>query len=102
MLFDYNKNNKDQNIVDKSKELLTLLGEATDPPDSIFIGNNVACFPNKWETDLAPEIQGVEKLTTDARRALGLHGSSGKPLIARYIAKKLTSNEPPIVPDSIR
>ena len=102
MLFDYDKDNHDKNTVDKSKELLTLLGEATDSPDAISIKDNVACFPNKWETDLAAEIPDVEKLTADARKAMGLHGDSGKPLIARYIAKKLTSQEPPIVPDSIR
>ena len=102
MIFDYDKDNDDKNIVDKSKELLELLGEVTDPPDAILIGANVACFPSKWETDLAGEIPGVEKLTADARKAMGLHGDSGKPLIARYIAKELTSQDPPIVPDSIR
>jgi len=102
MLFDYDKGNDTKNIVDKSKELLELLGEDTDPPDKISIGVNVACFPNKWETDLAAEIPDVEKLTANARKAMGLHSDSGKPLIARYIAKKLTSQEPPIIPDSIR
>jgi predicted ATP-dependent endonuclease of OLD family len=102
MLFDYDKDSGKKNIVDKSKELLELLGEATDPPDAISIGDNVACFPNKWEIDLASEIPDVEKLTADARKAMGLHSDSGKPLIARYIAKKLTSQEPPIVPESIR
>ena len=102
MLFDYDKDNDDKNTVDKSKELLTLLGEATDSPDAISIKDNVACFPNKWETDLAAEIPDVEKLTADARKTMGLHSDSGKPLIARYIAKKLTSQKPPIVPDSIR
>ena len=43
----------DKNIVDKSKELLGLLGEDTDPPEVTLIRDNVACFPNKWETDLA-------------------------------------------------
>jgi len=102
MLFDYDKNNGDKNIVDKSVELLSLLDEATDPPDAILIHDNVACFPNKWEMDLAPEIPDVEKLTAAARKDMGLHGDSGKPLIARYIANKLTSQDPPIVPASIK
>ena len=102
MLFDYDKENADKNIVDKSVELLGLFGEATDPPGSILIRDNVACFPNKWETDLAPEIPDVENLTADARNDMGLHGDSGKPLIARYIAKKLTSQDPPVVPVSIQ
>lgn len=102
MLFDYDKNNIDKNIVDKSKELLELLGENSASPNKISIGDRVACFPNKWETDLAAEIPDVEKLTADARKEMGLHGDSGKPLIARYISKKLTSQKPPIVPVSIR
>jgi predicted ATP-dependent endonuclease of OLD family len=102
MLFDYDQDNDDINIVDKSKELLELLGEDTVPPDKISIGDNMACFPNKWEMDLAAEIPDVERLTADARKEMGLYSDSGKPLIARYIAKKLTSQEPPIVPDSIK
>jgi len=102
MIFDYDKDNADKNIVDKSKELLGLLGEVTDPPEVILINDNVACFPNKWETDLAQEIPDVQNLTADARKDMGLHGDSGKPLIARYIAKKLTSQDPPVVPASIR
>lgn len=101
ILFDYDKDNGDKKIVDKSVELLGLLGEPTDPPDAIMIRDNVACFPHKWETDLAPEIPDVEQLTTDARRDMGLPGNSGKPLVARYIARKLTSQDPPFVPPSI-
>ncbi len=101
MLFDYDKDNGDNNIVKKSVELLELLGEITDPPDAILIRDNVACFPNKWETDLALEIPNIEELTANARKDMGLLGDSGKPLIARYIANKLTSQAPPVVPASI-
>ncbi|HGY12386.1 MAG TPA: hypothetical protein ENK36_08500, partial [Desulfobacterales bacterium] len=102
MIFDYDKNSSDNNIVRKSRDLLELAGEDSNPPDEILLRNNVACFPNKWETDLAPEIPDFEQLTTDARRKMGLSGDSGKPLIARYIARKLTSQNPPFVPDSIK
>ena len=102
MLFDYDKDNGDKNIVDKSVELLGLLGEPTTPPDAIMILDNVACFPHKWETDLSPEIPGVEHLTANARKDMGLHGDSGKPLIARYIARKLTAQNPPVVPPSVQ
>lgn len=102
MLFDYDKDNGDKNIVDKSVELLALIGEDTDPPSAILIHDNVACFPNKWETDLAPEIPNIEGLTGDARTVMGLHGDSGKPLIARYIARKLTTQDPPVIPASIQ
>jgi len=102
MLFDYDKDNGDKNIVDKSVELLGLIGEDTNPPSAILIRDNVACFPNKWETDLATEIPDVEGLTGDARKVMGLHGDSGKPLIARYIARKLTTQDPPVIPASIQ
>jgi len=102
ILFDYDKESDNTNIVNKSKELLALLGESVEPPAKISICESVACFPNNWETDLAAEIPNIGKLTTDARKVMGLTKNSGKPLIARYIAKKLTSQDPPIIPDSIR
>lgn len=102
MLFDYDKDNRDREIVKKSMELLELVGESSDPPEKILIRDKVSCFPNKWETDLAPEIPNVEDLTASAKKDMGLSGDSGKPLIARYIAKKLTAQEPPVVPVSIQ
>ncbi len=102
LLFDYDKDNNDNNIVEKSKELLGLLEAETDPSDSILIEDKFAYFPNKWETDLSPEIPNIEQLTRDARNELGLSSSSGKPLVARYISKKLTNQSPPLIPNSIR
>lgn len=102
MLFDYDKESKDKNIVDKSKELLGLLDEATDPPTTICVKDKFACFPNNWETDLAEETPGSDKLTTEAKKLMGLHSDTGKPLIARYIARKLISQDPPVVPPSIQ
>jgi len=102
MLFDYDKRSSDRPTLDKSTELLNLLGEPTDPPDTIFIRDNIACFPNTWEKDLAPEIPEVENLKANARKEMGLNRDSGKPLIARYIANKLVSREPRFVPPSIQ
>ena len=102
LLFDYDKDNRNTKIIDKSVELLGLIGEDTDPPIKILIRDSVACFPNKWETDLAPEIPNVEELTSDARKVMGLHEDSGKPLVARYIARKLTTLDPPVIPATIQ
>ena len=102
ILFDYDKNNGDNNDIEKSKELLAMMNEDTEPPKEILVRDKVACFPDTWEVDLASEIPNVEDLTAKARRELGLHSNSGKPLIARYIAKKLTSNDPPTIPSSIK
>lgn len=102
LLFDYDKSNPDKNIIKKSKELLSLIGENTDLNDAITIKDKYAYFPNTWETDLREETQNIETLTAEARELLGLQKDSGKPLVARYIAKKLTSEETPIVPESIK
>ncbi len=102
LLFDYDKNSEDANTLRKSRELLEMAGEATEAPSSILIKDRVSCFPNKWEADLASEINNIEQLTADARDKLGLNDNSGKPLIARYIARQLTSNDPPFLPPSIK
>ena len=102
LLFDYDSGNSDKNIIDKSKELLALAGESQEEPKSLVVGDGVACFPIKWEADLKGEIPDADELTADARKKLGLSDDSGKPLIARYIARKLTSRNPPVVPDSLK
>ncbi|MEK6676509.1 MAG: ATP-dependent endonuclease [Planctomycetota bacterium] len=101
ILFDYDKTNTDKNIIEKSKELLTLAGKSTNAPVTLFLDDTVACFPNTWETHLRSEIPDMDDLTAEARKALGLISDSGKPLIARYIARKLTSRTPPVVPASL-
>jgi hypothetical protein len=102
ILFDYDAGNSDKNIIEKSKELLALGGEAQDAPQSLLVGNRVACFPKKWETDLRGELPDVDTFTAEARKELGLNDDTGKPLIARYIARKLTSRNPPVVPASLK
>jgi putative ATP-dependent endonuclease of OLD family len=102
ILFDYDKNNSDNNILAKSKELLQMANQPTEPPNTILIMDNIACFPNKWEADLAIEIPGIEILTAEARNKLGLKGDTGKPLVARYVAKVLTSRTPAEIPNSLK
>lgn len=102
ILFDYDSGNPDNNIINKSKELLALVGKPQDPPQSLLVDDTIACFPTKWETHLRPEIPDIESLTELARKDLGLSDDSGKPLIARYIARKITSKNPPLVPPSLK
>jgi hypothetical protein len=102
LLFDYDSGNTDKNITDKSKELLALVGEKLDAPQSLLVADGVACFPKKWEVDLAGEIPDSDHLVAEARREMGLSDDSGKPLIARYVARKLTSLNPAVVPPSLR
>lgn len=102
ILFDYDDGNTDTNIINKSRELLALASEPPEPPQSLLVANCIACFPKKWETDLRQEIPNALTLAAEAKKELGLSDDSGKPLIARYIARKLTSQEPPYVPPSLK
>jgi len=101
LLFDYDKDSKDPEIVAKSRELLDLVGVDSGPPEGILVTPFAACFPRKWELDLYDEIPDVENLTANARSALGLSKDTGKPLVARYIAKQLVSQEPRVIPPSL-
>lgn len=102
ILFDYDTGNTDTNIIDKSKELLALAGKPQDAPALLFVDDSIACFPKTWESALRPEIPNIDVLTAEARKELGLNSDSGKPLIARYIARKITATTPPVVPESLR
>jgi len=101
-LFDYDSGNLDKNIIDKSKELLALAGEPQGAPQSLFVSEAIACFPKKWECDLKAEIPDADTLAAEGRKELGVSDDSGTPLIARYIARKLTSRDPPHVPNSLK
>ncbi len=102
ILFDYDSGNTDAKITGKSRELLALAGKPQDAPASLFVDDTIACFAKSWEADLRAEIPDVEALTTEARTELGLNSDSGKPLVARYIARKVTAKIPPVVPDSLK
>ncbi|MFO8089101.1 MAG: ATP-dependent endonuclease [Desulfatiglandaceae bacterium] len=102
MLFDYDHENSDKNIIQKSKDLLSLAGESQDEPQNLFVSDCIACFPKKWETDLRSEIPDIDILSSAAKRELGLSDDGSKPLVARYIARKLTERNPPVVPPSLK
>jgi predicted ATP-dependent endonuclease of OLD family len=102
IVFDFDSSSKDKESIRKSNEILTMLGEKTQQQETIFVSTKLAYFPNKWETDLANEIPNIDKLTANARKELGLSEDSGKPLVARYIARQLISENPPRVPESIK
>ncbi len=102
MIFDYDDGNSDKNTINKSKELLALAGENQDTPQSLLVADGVACFQRKWETDLKSEIPDADVLKGEAKKELGLSDDTGKPLIARYIARKLTTRNPAVVPSSLK
>lgn len=104
ILFDYdNGSKKGENNIKKSKELLALAGKPEDAPQSLRVEDSIACFPTTWESHLRTEIPDMDTLTAEARKYLGIDNSdSGKPLIAQYIARKITSQNPPFVPGSLK
>lgn len=102
LLFDYDKHSDKPDDIAKSQELLNLVDESTSDPTGNLVKERFAYFQNKWERDLATEIKDIETLTADARKHLGLSTDSGKPLVARYIAKQLTSQQPPCIPVTIK
>lgn len=102
LLFDYDSGNSDEEIIRKSKELLALTGQSQEAPSSLLVADGVACFPSKWETDLKPQIADADTLAAAARKELGLSNDTGKPLIARHIARKLTSRNPSFVPPILK
>lgn len=100
-IFDYDIGNTDKGVRRDTDELLALLQrpDIKDPAAAV-ITNGFACFSRDWEADLRGEIPDYEALKADAKESLGLKENS-KPLIARYIAEKLISRTPPIVPPTI-
>jgi len=50
---------------------------------------------------MAEYIDNLQELVAEARSFLGLSKDGGKPLIARYIARSLTAESPPRVPEPI-
>jgi putative ATP-dependent endonuclease of the OLD family len=102
VVFDYDSENSDKETIKKSKELLALAGESGAAPSTLFVADGIACFPRTWESDLRLEIPNADTLTAEAKVNLGLSDNGGKPLIARHIARRLTSQDPPLVPPSVR
>lgn len=100
MLLDYDEGNTESNIIEKSKELLRLAGAPTTPPSGLFVNSRVACFQKNWETSLSEEVSDVSTLEGEATKMLG--PGAGKPLRARFIARKLTSRTPAVIPSRIR
>jgi len=102
VLFDYDKDNPDKEAVQASRDLLEFLDEKPDEPPTAHVSDRFACFAGTWESDLKPTIADYDGLAAKARAELGLRSYAGKPLLARYIARKLTEGDTPVVPPILR
>jgi predicted ATP-dependent endonuclease of OLD family len=101
-VFDYDKGNNKSGVRKASDELLALFNRPDIiDPTTAQVTDSFACFSVKWETDLKPEIAEYEKLVAEAKEFFGLD-DTGKPLVARYIAVKLTQETLPVVPPTIK
>lgn len=98
LLFDFDKTNADAEVIKKSEALLTLIAADTAVPDDMRIEDTYACFPETWERTVGSQVPGIEDLTAEARKFFGLERDSGKPLIARYIARRLVSQGGKAIP----
>lgn len=87
--FDADKSKTDAEGRRVNKELLELMGEPASETPPTMIRARFAVFEEKIETTLKEEIPEYDSLVSEAKEQLGISGDSGKPLIARYIAKKL-------------
>ncbi|HDN73390.1 MAG TPA: DUF2813 domain-containing protein, partial [Archaeoglobus sp.] len=88
IIFDIDKNNRDQNTRKLSKELLNLMGWEGKEIPPVIIERKFAAFGEKFEETMKKEIADYSSLEERAKDFLGIT-KENKPLLARYIAKKL-------------
>lgn len=98
LIFDYDEKSDDAESIRTSRDLLKFVGESPEPPRGIAVLSSVTVFPNNWEEDLESEIPDYEELKSEARGELG---DCGKPLVARFVARRLTKADPPAVPPTV-
>lgn len=102
VVFDFDRDNKDSDRIRESRDLLKLLGASDiERPKENATAHNCFFFATTWEDELAKEIPDYSTLVEQARRELGLN-TEAKPLVARYIARKLTTQSPIFIPRSIK
>jgi predicted ATP-dependent endonuclease of OLD family len=100
ILIDYDKDNSKKEIVEKSVELLRMLDSPTEAPNIFSSYNQIACFEHTWEQAMRSELSDYQALKDQATAHLG--SVAGKPLVARFIARRITAENPPRVPKAIR
>jgi len=106
VIFDGDKGSKDANLIKTTKGLLQLLnyGKAFPPPT--VVEKTFSVFEENFEQQLKKDVTNYDELKSSAMIDLGLKEES-KPLIARYIARKLTTptgnGDPSVhIPDTVK
>lgn len=101
MVFDYDMNSNDTDSLAKSRQLLELGGCREEVTNKPLITERLACFPTSWEDQMRREIDNYDELVREARKELGIKPDTGKPLVARCVAQKLSKHTPPFVPATV-
>lgn len=89
VIFDGDKSSTDSEIKKMTKDLLDFFGWKGDCPPSTRVEDRFAVFEENYERQMRAEISNYSALAEAAKKELGLESESGKPLIARYMARKL-------------
>jgi len=86
--FDGDKNNEDNEVRDKTLELLELLGNPVEKIEDVKtkVSDKYAVLEYKLEETLKDELEDYENLVQQAEKILG---PTGKPLKHRFIANRL-------------
>ena len=98
LIFDYDGDKDDAEIVEISERLLKIVGGPSGQPATTLITETLAVFPRDWEQDLRSEISDYESIAREARKVLGVRKDSGKPLVARFVARRQVNSSPPVIP----
>jgi len=99
IIIDYDYGNADASIVRKSKDLLKLTGENEDYHPTLFVSDRIAFFPQTYEVYLRTILPDYDNLVVEACSVLGIKSDGSKPLIGRFIARKMCSAGAPPIPE---
>lgn len=70
LVFDYDSDKNDSDLIAASEMLLQLAGAPNGVPARILLHDSVAVFPKDWETDLKGELPNYDQLASEARDKL--------------------------------
>jgi ABC-type cobalamin/Fe3+-siderophores transport system ATPase subunit len=93
LIFDYDEAKHDQEpeLKRQAEELLRLLGDSPEEALRQPVADRYCMFRQDFETALKVEVPDYDQLDQEAAQELGLRKDTGKPLRARFIAKRLAA-----------
>jgi putative ATP-dependent endonuclease of the OLD family len=102
IVFDYDKGSKPKDIED-TKVVFARLGVTFPSPfEKDLIGDRLTCLFHTWETTWRVDVSDHVDRHSKALEALGFEaGKASKPLVARFLARQLTQETPPIIPPTV-